>query len=84
MAVCGAPRAPGCRHRAVQIVDQIGGVFRRFFDVDREGRLDVRRLAELQELLDAEAVGRIGIPVACTAAAGPGRRSSFSSDIPAR
>ena len=63
VAVLGTPAPPLRRHRAVQVLDHVGHILGRLFDIDRKGRREARLLAELQEILDAEAVGRPAVPV---------------------
>ena len=56
VAVLGTPAPPLRRHRAVQVLDHVGHILGRLFDIDRKGRREARLLAELQEILDE--VGR--------------------------
>ena len=45
------------------MLDHVGHILGRLFDIDRKGRREARLLAELQETLDAETVGRPAVPV---------------------
>src|SRR5438128_1746354 len=50
MTVRGALRAPFARGRAVDVLDEIGHVLRRFVDVEIGHGQDLRRLAEVEEI----------------------------------